>query len=641
MDKFKVLKQLGDGAFGCVHMAQNSSTGEIVAIKKMKQKFSTWEQCTQLRELKSLAKLNNHSNIVKLKEVIRDQATEELNFVFEYMESNMHQKIKEREGKPFPEEDVKAFTFQILSGLVHMHKHGFFHRDLKPENLLCMGSVVKIADFGLARETRSLPPYTEYVSTRWYRAPEVLLKNHNYSSPIDIWAVGTIMAELYLLYPLFPGTSEVDQLSKICAVLGSPACDSNLGVVSGGMVGSNLRVSTPLNQTTRESYSDSMRPQTCHSPLLQKNTITQQNSEQMQREKCVGGGPWIEGIKLAHAMGFKFPNMAPIPLSEIIVPRGVVGNVVVVSQEALQLIADMLLFDPNRRLTAHEALQNPWFKSLNPSQNLTRSSSFTKNECAISPMQSKACITETVKAAVSYVPVNVNACDSILRPKNSMDSFDFLSDDDDDDDLLGRGSPRISAYSNTTSSSSNKTQYESFQKRRPETDALGNSRTLESSDLNSKFEFASTSPSTAAAGASLCYTSPKASSRACPAPIVPGIRPQTNASGTSRFSSTENGFPPRDPVSENRTRLKASLSNSDLVLGLIPSLTDNASSSSALRKQYRPLPEIGKSANNVNSINSINSSPSPMISASTCVSSDDGGGQKAMKPVVPYLSRKA
>ncbi|KAJ3235340.1 hypothetical protein HDU81_000616 [Chytriomyces hyalinus] len=599
MDKFKVLKQLGDGAFGCVHMAQNSSTGEIVAIKKMKQKFSTWEQCTQLRELKSLAKLNNHSNIVKLKEVIRDQATEELNFVFEYMESNMHQKIKDREGKPFPEEDIKAFTFQILSGLVHMHKHGFFHRDLKPENLLCMGSVVKIADFGLARETRSLPPYTEYVSTRWYRAPEVLLKNHNYSSPIDIWAVGTIMAELYLLYPLFPGTSEVDQLSKICAVLGSPACDANLGVGSGGM----------------------------------KSTIMQ-SSEQMQREKCVGGGPWIEGIKLAHAMGFKFPNMAPIPLSEIIVPRGAVGGAAAVSQEALQLIADTLLFDPNRRLTAHEALQNPWFKSLNPSQNLTRSSSFSKNECTVSPMQSKACITETVKAAVSYVPAIVNPYDSILRPKNSMDSFDFLSDDDDDD-LLGRHeiSPRISSYSNN--SSSTKPQYESFQKRRPETDALGNSRTLDSDLTSSKYELASTP--TAAAGTSLSYTSPKASSRACPAPIVPGIRPQTNASGTSRFSSTENGFPPRDPVSENRTRLKASLSNSDLVLGLIPSLTDNASSSSALRKQYRPLPEIGKSANNVNSINSVNSS---LISSSTCVASDEGS-QKAMKPVVPYLSRKA
>uniref|UniRef100_A0A3Q4H6L1 Ciliosis associated kinase 1 n=1 Tax=Neolamprologus brichardi TaxID=32507 RepID=A0A3Q4H6L1_NEOBR len=100
---------------------------------------------------------------------------------------------------------------------------GFFHRDMKPENLLCMGpELVKIADFGLAREIRSRPPYTDYVSTRWYRAPEVLLRSTSYSSPIDQWAVGCIMAELYTLRPLFPGSSEVDTIFKICQVLGTP-----------------------------------------------------------------------------------------------------------------------------------------------------------------------------------------------------------------------------------------------------------------------------------------------------------------------------------------------------------------------------------------------------------------------------------
>ena len=90
-------------------------------------------------------------------------------------------------------------------------RNGFFHRDLKPENILCASpECVKIADFGLAREIRSQPPYTDYVSTRWYRAPEVLLRSTNYSSPIDVWAVGCIMAELYIGYPLFPGESEND-----------------------------------------------------------------------------------------------------------------------------------------------------------------------------------------------------------------------------------------------------------------------------------------------------------------------------------------------------------------------------------------------------------------------------------------------
>ena len=91
-----------------------------------------------------------------------------------------------------------------------MHKHGFFHRDLKPENLLIKDNVIKISDFGLSREIRSKPPFTNYVTTRWYRAPEILLKSTNYNSPIDIFALGSIMAELYLLKPLFPGNSEVD-----------------------------------------------------------------------------------------------------------------------------------------------------------------------------------------------------------------------------------------------------------------------------------------------------------------------------------------------------------------------------------------------------------------------------------------------
>ena len=103
-----------------------------------------------------------------------------------------------------------------------MHKHGFFHRDLKPENLLVKANEIKIADFGLAREIRSIPPFTDYVSTRWYRAPECILKSNNYNSPIDIWALGAIMAELYTLNPLFPGNNEKDLLYKICSVIGSP-----------------------------------------------------------------------------------------------------------------------------------------------------------------------------------------------------------------------------------------------------------------------------------------------------------------------------------------------------------------------------------------------------------------------------------
>ncbi|XP_027840514.1 serine/threonine-protein kinase MAK-like [Aphis gossypii] len=219
MNRYMTLNQLGDGTYGSVVLGQNIDTGEKVAIKRMKRKYYSWDEAMNLREVKSLKKLN-HANLIKLREVIRENDT--LYFVFEYMKENLYQLMRSQ-SKFFPEQSIRNILYQILQGLAFMHRHGFFHRDMKPENLLCCGpELVKIADFGLARETRSRPPYTDYVSTRWYRAPEVLLHSINYSTPIDLWAVGCIMAELYTFRPLFPGTSEIDQIFKICSVLGTP-----------------------------------------------------------------------------------------------------------------------------------------------------------------------------------------------------------------------------------------------------------------------------------------------------------------------------------------------------------------------------------------------------------------------------------
>lgn len=222
MNRYKITRQLGDGTYGSVLKAVNRQTGEITAIKKMKKKFYTWEECMQLREVKSLKKLN-HPNIIKLKEVIREN--DELFFVFEYMEMNLYEVMKKRE-RHFPESKIRNIMYQIFQGMAFMHKHGFFHRDIKPENMLVKGETCKVADFGLAREIRSRPPYTDYVSTRWYRGPEVLLRSTNYNSPIDQWACGCIMAELFTLRPLFPGSSEADMIYKICSVLGSPTMRS-------------------------------------------------------------------------------------------------------------------------------------------------------------------------------------------------------------------------------------------------------------------------------------------------------------------------------------------------------------------------------------------------------------------------------
>ncbi|KAM9774676.1 serine/threonine-protein kinase MAK isoform 2-T2 [Syngnathus typhle] len=285
MNRYTTLKQLGDGTYGSVLMGRSNESGELVAIKRMKRKFYSWEECINLREVKSLKKLN-HANVVKLKEVIREN--DHLYFVFEYMKENLYQLMKDRR-KLFPESVIRNISFQILQGLSFIHKHGFFHRDMKPENLLCMGpELVKIADFGLAREIRSKPPYTDYVSTRWYRAPEVLLRSSTYSSPIDLWAVGCIMAELYTLRPLFPGNSEVDEIFKICQVLGT-----------------------------------------------------------------VKKLEWPEGYHLASAMNFRFPQCVPTPLKTLI-PNA--------SREAINLMKDLLQWDPKKRPTAVQALRYPYFQ---------------------------------------------------------------------------------------------------------------------------------------------------------------------------------------------------------------------------------------------------------------------------------------
>ncbi|XP_016963813.1 serine/threonine-protein kinase dyf-5 isoform X1 [Drosophila biarmipes] len=287
MNRYITLTQLGDGTYGTVVLGQRKDTGEKVAIKRMKRKYYSWEEAMNLREVKSLKKLS-HPNIVKLKEVIRENDT--LYFVFEYMKENLYQMIKDRDTH-LPEPELKSILFQVLTGLAFMHRHGFFHRDLKPENLLCSGpELIKIADFGLAREIRSRPPFTDYVSTRWYRAPEVLLHSTNYGSTIDLWAMGCIMAELYTFRPLFPGSSEVDQLFKICSVLGTP-------------------------------------------------------------EKS----DWPDGYRLASMIHFRYPDCIKVPLSSVVSRC---------SQNGLDLLEDMLAYDPDKRPTAQQSLKYPYFHAL-------------------------------------------------------------------------------------------------------------------------------------------------------------------------------------------------------------------------------------------------------------------------------------
>ena len=222
MRRFEELEVLGDGAFGIVTKCRDRETGELVAIKKMKQRYGTFDECLQLKEVKSLRKIK-HENVIRMFQVFREN--DHLYLVFELLHGSLLKSLREHAG-PFTEPEVRNVISQLLEGLAYIHRQGFFHRDIKPENLMWgqgdAECTLKIGDFGLAREIRSRPPYTEYISTRWYRAPEIVLRHEFYNSPVDIWAVGAIMAELYTLKPLFQGNSETDQIFKICSVLGTP-----------------------------------------------------------------------------------------------------------------------------------------------------------------------------------------------------------------------------------------------------------------------------------------------------------------------------------------------------------------------------------------------------------------------------------
>ena len=162
-------------------------------------------------EVKALVKLV-HPNIVKLKEVIRQSNI--MFIIFELLNEDLSVLMRQRYNRkqPFKEVEVANIIHQLAGSLEYMHDNGFFHRDLKPENILVDSAKkkVKISDFGLIKETNARGPYTEYVSTRWYRAPECVLRSTKYGPPVDIFALGCIMAELYLQRPIFPGKNELD-----------------------------------------------------------------------------------------------------------------------------------------------------------------------------------------------------------------------------------------------------------------------------------------------------------------------------------------------------------------------------------------------------------------------------------------------
>jgi serine/threonine protein kinase len=224
------LRPIGRGAYGIVCAAKNAETNEDVALKKIGNAFENRIDAKRiLREIKLLRHMD-HENVIAIKDIVRPPQRENFNDVYivtELMDTDLHQII--RSNQPLTDDHCQYFLYQLLRGLKYVHSANVLHRDLKPSNLFLNANCdLKIADFGLARTTSETDLMTEYVVTRWYRAPELLLGCSQYTAAIDVWSVGCIMGEIITREPLFPGRDYVQQLKLITELIGSPD-DTSLG----------------------------------------------------------------------------------------------------------------------------------------------------------------------------------------------------------------------------------------------------------------------------------------------------------------------------------------------------------------------------------------------------------------------------
>ena len=224
MNKYEVLGIVGEGAYGVVLKCRNKDNNEIVAIKKFKEsEDDEIVRKTTLREVKVLRMLRQR-NIVHLMEAFRRKG--KLYLVFEYVEKNLLEVLEEKPNG-LPSDLVRRYCYQLCRAINFCHQNNVIHRDIKPENLLVNPDhTLKLCDFGFARTvTHPGQQLTDYVATRWYRAPELLLGSTSYDKTVDLWAVGCIMGELIDGQPMFPGESEIDQLYIIQKVLGPLTSD--------------------------------------------------------------------------------------------------------------------------------------------------------------------------------------------------------------------------------------------------------------------------------------------------------------------------------------------------------------------------------------------------------------------------------
>ncbi|XP_060753368.1 mitogen-activated protein kinase 15 [Tachysurus vachellii] len=301
--KYDIKRRLGKGAYGIVWKAVDRKTGETVAVKKIFDAFRNRTDAQRtFREIMFLQEFGDHPNIIRLLNVIRAQNDKDIYLVFEYMDTDLHAVIKK--GSLLKDIHKRYIMYQLLKATKYLHSGNVIHRDQKPSNILLDADCfVKLCDFGLARSLSQIqedavnPALTEYVATRWYRAPEILLGSTRYTKGVDMWSVGCILGEMLLGKALFPGTSTLNQIERIMSIIPHPMPEDIVAI--------------------RSEYGAS---------VIQKMLLRPQ-----------------------------------MPLGDLMQPS--------VPPDALDLLQRLLVFNPDKRLTAEDALQHSYVaKFHNPSR---------------------------------------------------------------------------------------------------------------------------------------------------------------------------------------------------------------------------------------------------------------------------------
>jgi len=331
--KYEITQKLGKGAYAVVFKAVDKKTKSVVALKKI---FDAFQNATDaqrtFREIMYLQGLTGHDNIIRLQNVLKAENDKDIYLVFDYMETDLHAVIRANILEPVHKQFI---VYQCLKALLYCHSGNLVHRDMKPANLLLNSDcLMKVADFGLARslsESRQMDTgvaLTDYVATRWYRAPELLLGSSVYGYGVDMWAMGCILGEMLHGKPIFPGTSTINQLEKITQLTGCP-CREDVQKLS------------PFASSML--YDDSRGG---------GNYLTPHS-----------GFPYTRDA-LDEGRGGEAPPADPIAAgrqqSDDAAKQRFRKDYSHASDEAIDLLIHLLHFDPNKRIDAKQALEHPY-----------------------------------------------------------------------------------------------------------------------------------------------------------------------------------------------------------------------------------------------------------------------------------------